>query len=291
MTTPLFRGLITGYPGAGKTSSLASIANAGFKLRILDFDGNPESVIQYTKPELRGNIDVISFEDKLAMLGGFIGVAGIPNAFPAAFKALDDWRYEDADGEADKTGKKWISLGSSRDWGSDTVVVLDGLTGLSSAAMAHARAILNKTPLNTTRACWGLAAANVEAFISRLTSMQNKHHVVVISHLKIIGPEGEQDGDSDFTKELKEAKAGIIPTRLFPSAIGRQLPQNVAGHFPVVIAAEAKAYGGKVRRVLVASARPDQDTKLPIADLDKLGDLPIETGLWDIFQALGVKAP
>lgn len=283
MATPLFRGLITGYPGAGKTSSLAALANAGFKLRVLDFDGNPESLAQYTRPEFYGNVDVQSFEDKLTLQGPIIGVAGMPTAFPNAWKAMDSWKY--------KRGDKEIDLGSSKEWGPDTIVVLDGLTGLSTAAMAYARAAMNKTILNTTRAVWGVAAANVESFISRLTSMQNRHHVIVISHLKIIGPEGIADGDDDFTKSLKEAKADIIPTRLFPSAVGRQLPQQVAGHFPVVIAAEAKTYGNKVRRVLLADAQPNQDTKLPIQELEKLGALPIETGLLTIFDALGVKRP
>jgi len=283
MTTPLFKGLITGYPGAGKTSSLASLANAGFKLRYMNFDGNYESMLQYTKPEFRHNIDILNFEDKLTLQGPIIGVAGMPTAFANAFKALDNWKY--------KEGEQEYNLGSSKDWGADTIVVLDGLTGLSDSAMAYARAALNKTILNTTRAVYGVASANVGAFLSRLTSTQNTHHVIVISHLKIIGPEGAADGDDDFAKSLKEAKADIIPTRLFPSAVGRQLPQQVAGHFPVVIAAEAKTYGNKVRRVLLADAQPNQDTKLPIQDLEKLGALPIETGLLTIFDALGVKRP
>lgn len=291
MQTPLFRGLITGYPGAGKTSCLAAIANQGFKLRILDFDGNPESLIQYTLPEFRHNIDILSFEDPLSLQGSYIGVKGLPTAFPNAFKALDHWRYEDPEGVPDEKGKKWTDLGSSRDWGADTVVVLDGTTGLGAAAMAHARACLNKTPLNTTRSVWGLASANQEAFLSRLTSMHNHHHVVVIAHLKIIGPEGFNDGDDDLTKQIKEAKADLVPTRLFPTAVGRQLPQAIAGHFPIVISAKVQARGNKVRRVLTAEASEDQDTKLPVADLDSLGALPIDTGLWTIFEALGIKAP
>jgi hypothetical protein len=291
--SPLFRGLIAGYPGAGKTGALAALVNAGFKLRIIDFDGNPESVIQYTKPELRANIDYISFEDKLSLQGAVIAPVGMPTAFPNAWRALDDWKYPDPNGEVvDKAGGRWTSLGASKDWGSDTIVVLDGITGISSASMAYARAAMNKTVMNTTRAVWGVAANNVEQFLSRCTSMYNKHHFIAIAHLKPIGPEGEQDGDSDFTKQLKEEKAALIPTKLFPTAVGRQLPQHIAGHFPIVIAAEVKSIGnGKVKRTLSALAREDQTTKLPVADLAGLGEQPIDTGLLAIFDALGVKRP
>jgi len=291
MQIPLCRSLIAGYPGAGKTSCLAALANAGYKLRVINFDGNPESLIHYTRPEMRHNIDILSFEDPLTWQGSYIGVKGLPTAFPNAFRAMDQWKYEDPDGTPDDKGKTWTDLGKSSDWREDTVVVLDGTTGLGAAAMAHARACLNKTPLNTTRSVWGLASANQENFLARLTSMDNKFHVVVIAHLKIIGPEGFNDGDDELTKTLKEAKADLVPTRLFPSAVGRQLPQAIAGHFPVVIACEAQARGSRVERVLVATARADQDTKLPVANLETLGRLPIETGLLTIFEALGCKAP
>jgi len=290
---PLVRALIAGYPGAGKTGALASLANAGFKLRILDFDGNPESVAQYTLPEFRKNIDVIVCEDKFTLQGHTASVQGAPTAFPNAWKALDLWKYEDAENGVldEKLGKKYTNLGSSKDWGSDTIVVLDGTTGMASAAMDYARFGMNKTMMNTTRAVWGVASANMEAFLKRCTSMHNKHHFICIAHLTAIGPEGEADGDSDLMKQLKAEKAEIIPTRLYASGVGRKLPQQIAGHFPIAITAEIRTRGAKSTRILTAQAREDQTTKLPIADVTGLGDLTVEDGMLKIFDKLGVPRP
>lgn len=288
----VFRGLIAGYPGAGKTGCLASLANAGFKLRVIDFDGNPESLIQYTLPEFRKNIDVLSFEDKMSLQGAVIAPVGMPTAFANAWRALDRWRYEDESGDLDeKTGKRYVDLGASKDWGPDTIVVLDGTTGMGSAAMDYSRAAMNKTALTQTRQVWGVAANNMEAFLKRGTSMNNRHHFIAISHVKAIGPEGEADNDSDFMKELKKEKAALIDTKLFPTGIGRQLPQTIAGHFPVCITAETKLKANKVQRILSVAAREDITTKLPVVDVSGLGDLPGDTGMLTIFDKLGIKRP
>ncbi len=288
---PRVRALIAGYPGAGKTGSLACLANAGFKLRVLNFGGQPESLAQYAIPG--ADVDVISLEDKYVLTGAVATVSGMPSAFANAWKMLDRWRYEDDErGTLDeKTGKKYVDLGASKDWGPDTIVVLDGTTGMASAAMDYARAAMNKTPLNQTRQVWGVASNNMEAFIKRAGSMNNKHHFICIAHVKPIGPEAEADGDSDFMKQLKREKAELIDTKLFPTGVGRQLPQTIAGNFPICITAEVRTRGMKSQRILSAVAREDMTTKLPVLDITGCDALPVETGMLTIFEKLGVKKP
>lgn len=282
--SPSVRMLLTGYPGAGKTGALASLANAGLKLRILDFDGNPESLIQYTKREFLKNIDVASLEDSIGAQGAFLGVKGLPQAFMRALKLLDHWTYTDPDGEV-------VDLGKSSTWGPDTVVVVDGMTGLSQACFAHAQAVSNKTPLNTTQAVWGLAIHNQLQFIKRLTAAGNAHHVVMISHLKMVGPK-MIDGDGDVNKEVKQAAQDLIPTRLYPTALGQQLPQTISGEFPVVAHLGVQHKGGnKMVRAFQLVPTPEMDIKLPVKDLAALAGVGVETGLWEIFKALGVKSP
>lgn len=275
------RMLLTGYPGAGKTGSIAALANAGFKIRLLDFDGNPESLLQYTKPQFLQNIDILSFEDPLGDTGGTMGVKGIPKAFVNAVKAMDNWKYEE-------NGKE-ISLGASRDWGQDTIVVLDGLTGLGKACMRRAMAMTNKTPLNMTQQTWGIAIQEQESFIERLTAAGNRHHVVVISHLAMIGPKSDSSADSQLTKDIKEAQAELVPTRLYPSALGWKLPQSIAQHFPVCVTIGVEAKSKTVKRSFYVEPRPDMDLKLPTSKT--ITDLGVENGILGIFSALGHPKP
>lgn len=278
--SPAARIMIVGYPGTGKTGGLAALANAGYKLRILDFDGNLEPLIQFTDPDKLENIDILSFQDKLRSGQKFVEVAGLPTSFGDAFKAMDRWKYTDEDGEE-------IDLGQSKDWGADTVVVLDSLTAMGIAAKRRAMAMLNKTPLNTTQQCWGLAMQDQEAFIEKLTSPANRFHVIVTAHLKMIGPKDITAGDDALTKELKEKAAEVVKTRLFPSALGVALPPMIGGHFPTLILAETEFKAGKDRRVLRTKPRPELDLKVPAPNIP--ATLPLEDGLLQIFEALHIK--
>ena len=275
------RMLLTGYPGAGKTGALASLVNAGYKLRIIDFDGNPESMIQYSDRAKLANVDIVSLEDKVGDAGDHIGIKGLPTAFIRGIKLMDSWKYKDGDEE--------IDLGKSSTWGNDTIVVLDGLTGLGDAAMARAMAMLNKSPTKMSQQCWGLAMSEQEAFIKKLTGADVPHHVIVISHLKIVGPKTEQSGDTDLMKEVKAAQGEIIPTRLYPSALGWALPQQIAKHFPVVVNIRVAYKGKSAVRRFDTYAREEMDIKMPTKV--ELGDLTVEDGLAKIFVALGHKPP
>lgn len=290
---PLFRGLIMGYPGSGKTGCLAALANAGYKVRLLDLDGNPESLLQYTLPEFLPNIDIVNLEDKIVDKGAYAGPEGMPMAYTKALRMLDRWRYEDPDGtELDaKTGKRYTDLGRSSDWGPDTVVVVDGVTGLSDAALWRARAATGKTPMNMTQAVWGAAANDVLNFTRRFTASTNKHHSIMISHVKIVGPKVEQATDSELAKTVKAESAELIPTKLQPTAVGWQLPQYFCGEFPITLVCEQVAKGKTVYRRIKFEPRPDMDLKLPVKDPESLKDLSLRDGLLRIFQALGSQPP
>lgn len=271
------RTLIVGYPGSAKTGGLAPLANAGFKLRILDFDGNYKSLLQYTHKDKLKNIDIVTLEDKLRHNGRFMEPVGQPHAFTDALALMDHWKYPNADGTI-------TDLGHSKDWTDDTIVVLDGITSMGDASMNRARSVLNKTPLNQTQQLWGFAQTEQMNFLKKLTSTHNRHHVIVLSHLVMIGPKDIEKDDSDMTKELKEKMANLIPTRLYPSALGKALPPLVAAEFPTVLLFETDYPGGKPTRRIKTQPRQELDLKLPA--LDVADKLPIEDGMLQIFKAL-----
>ena len=77
--------MLLGFPGSGKTGSLAPLANAGFKLRILDFDGNLDPMLRRLTPQgpivsislsLYRGISPLVFHDSINRIKGFAKSSG-----------------------------------------------------------------------------------------------------------------------------------------------------------------------------------------------------------------------
>lgn len=276
------RAMLVGDPGTGKTGALAPLVDAGFKLRILDYDGNLEPLFKFVKDkEKLANVDFLHFEDPMRLMGQFMAPAGIPTAFTDGVRALDHWKYKDGDKE--------IDLGASKDWGPDTIVVLDSLTKMGDAAMRRAMKLLNKTPVNTTKQTWGLAMAEQAYFIERLTSNTNRHHVIVLAHLRMISPKGIEKGDDETVKTIKERVIDMIDTKFFPRALGYELPQTIGGEFPTLLKMQiVHKPGNKVFRKLITVPQEHLDIKVPTPDLPP--ELDISDGMLKVFSALSPNA-
>jgi hypothetical protein len=270
------RMLLMGYPGAGKTGSLVSLINAGFKLRVLDFDGNFRPITLFSDEKRLENVDILPLYDRRKLGAEVIEPAGTPTAYASACKALMKWTYKDGDVDVD--------LGASREWGPDTVVVIDSLTSMGEACMARALHMANRTSRSTRDADWGVAIAFQRNFLQLLLDPSNRFHVICLAHLKLIGPKETRKGDDDTTIKIKEQLADEIPVRLYPSALGRGFPTEVAGLFDTALLVERKIVGGKSKRVITTNVGREIDVKIPSLKLDK--ELPIEDGLIQIFKAL-----
>lgn len=270
--------LTVGYPGAGKTGALCSLVNAGLKLRILAFDmaANFQPLFQYCDKDKLGNVDIVFLEDKLRNGPKFIETVGIPTAFADGLKMMDRWKY--------KEGEVEVDLGQSKDWGPDVVVVLDSLTAMGEAAKRRAMAMLNKTPLNSTQQMWGLAMQDQFNFLVKLLSSTNRFHVIVTAHLKTVGPKDIMPSDDQANKEIKERMVELVPTRLYPSALGQQLPPQIGALFSTVLLAEVKyGPGTKVERVLRSVLDNSIDLKMPALGLP--ATLPQSDGLLQVLTA------
>lgn len=271
--------LIMGPPGGGKTGSLACLIDAGYKLRVLDFDGNFQPVLQYVKDKTKlSNVDVLTLEDKLHLGPEMIEPKGIPTAYATAAKALKQWKYTEADGAE-------VDLGPSTEWGGDTIVVLDSLTALGDASKRRALSIANRSLKDMRDKDWGTAMAMQENMLDMLRSKHNKFHLIVLSHLRVISPREVRQGDDQITKEVKEQVADLIPTRIHPSALGRELPPRIAGKFDTVMLCERQVKpGGKSERVLRVNVGEEMDVKMPSDKVPPV--LPQDTGLLTVFNAL-----
>lgn len=277
------RMLIVGYPGGGKTSALAALANAGFKLRIIMFDklANAAPLFAYTDKDKLSNIDIVAFEDKMRSTPNGMEPVGVPRAFSDALALMERWKYKNPDGTE-------TDLGKPSEWGMDTVVAVDTLTTMGEAAKRAAMVMNNKTPKNMTQAVWGMGQNMQLEFIKRVNANSNGFHSIVNAHLVMIGPKDIADSDNPVTKELKEKAAGLIPTKLFPSALGKALPPLIGGEFATIIQAKQKFKNGRdVGRVLTKVSGEELDLKLPVNEQANFpSEVDVSDGLLQIFRAL-----
>lgn len=269
------RGMIAGYPGTAKTGSLACLANAGYKLGILDFDNNPDPLIEYVLPEFRENVSIITLEDRVRNSERRMEVTGEPTAFRKAMRALDKWD----DGE----GCQW---GPVADWDNSYVLVWDSLTSGGQAAFNRVLHVNNRNATNTRDSDWGAAMKDEDFAMEKLTSNEFSCNVIVLAHLKMIGPKIERYGkdDSDDIKAAKDAisleNSTAVRTKLYPSALGRALPQEIVKHFPYYLMTDTDASG---RRFIRTQPFEDMPLKCPVKGISK--ELSIEDGLLKIFEA------
>ena len=79
--------LLVGDRGAGKTSALASLANAGYNLRILDFDDGLSILPEFLDDNAVKNVSYITLRDGL----------GQANAFRKGVQMITNWKDGDED--------------------------------------------------------------------------------------------------------------------------------------------------------------------------------------------------
>jgi hypothetical protein len=279
-----FRGIIVGYPGGGKTGAIAALANVGYKIRVLDYEGNFRPLLAFTKPEFRKNIDVVTFQDKLANSPdkSYVAPVGIPSAFNRSLEMMMHWKYKNPDGTE-------TDLGKPADWGMDTVIVLDSITGQGEAAFRRAQVMANKTPSNTTQAVWGGAVADQLGMLQIMGAFDKRYHLIALAHLTMIGPQDIDKKDDDLTKEIKRDIAELLPTRLYPKAVTKAFSQTIAKEFPTMLLAEQRERAGKVQRILKTTVGAELDLKFPVANAP--AEVPVETGLATLFALMGYKPP
>lgn len=276
------KALLMGEPGTGKTGAGCALANAGYKLRVINLDAeNGENLYYfYTRPEALGNIDVVTLRDDERCGVERVQTAGPPQAFRLAMQMLDHWKYTDP-----RTGEQ-VDYGPAASWGADTVLIIDNLSRLGEAAFNRVLFTNNRMGSGKQKADWGHAMDEVAGALRIMTSKKLKCNVLVIAHTKWVGPPQPDDQKSqDKNPELaqwKEQVQEIIPWRLLPSALGQQLPKDVPGYFPLVFHFDKETINKKVRRFMSVAVQEEAPIKCYLPGLPE--KMPIESGLLDVFK-------
>ncbi len=259
--------LLIGDSGTGKTGALMSLAKAGYNLRIMDFDSGVdilESLARKEKPEVAERIIYETFTDKMKGVSGKILPVGIPQAFSNALNMLNQWKVKDPGG---------YDLGPVDTWGTDDILIIDSLTHMCNAAFRHTRALNNRLATAPHQADYGVAQESIENLLALLYSTSIKCNVIVISHVTYLGGE---EGEAQ-------------PLRGLPMSLGKALSPKIGGYFNTICLAKVVGTGASAKRRLLT--QPDGLIQLKnAAPLDLARELPLETGLAEVFRVLKLQS-
>jgi AAA domain len=245
--------LALGDAKSGKTGSLVSLVQAGYSLRILNFDDLLDILankINELCPEKLNSVHFITLKDPVRATATGVGLRGKPSAWINAIKLLDHWK----DGDVD--------LGVPAEWGGDCILVVDSLSRLCDAAYDFHEAIIprGKGGDYDGRAVYGNAQDDVERLIGMLTSKSFGTNVIIICHGTYMDlPDGT--------------------TKIFPQGVGKKLSPKIPTYFPNYVRYINR--NGNRTISLKSDALIDLSSTKPIAE-----SLPIETGLATIFETL-----
>lgn len=260
--------LILGDSGAGKTGALFALLEAGYNLRILDFDKGADVlknlIKQSSKPQLMNQVDVEVVTDGTRLVKGRM----IPGA-TAWTKAL-------------KTLEDWPGLGNIGSWGSKDILVLDSLTFAGRAAV---RFVLNLNGRITDLPQFQdylTAQTMVDQLLATLYSDDVKCNVIVISHVKEIAKTRTEVDSKGRQIQVEEegTRKGYAET-----GTGRALSPTVGRYFNSVLLVDIEGSGPATRRVIRTVPHTNIGLKNSAPGLVR-PSYPLATGLADYFKAV-----
>lgn len=261
----LVRLLGLGDPGTGKTGSLPDLINnmAQFGIErviIQDWDDGLDILLPHIKPEFQDKVYYETLRDELKPTQKGVDYRDA-TAFTRGMALMNNWKTKD------------YELGQAISWGKETLFVCDTLTGLGDACMAYASVKLGHGDDRWKGT--GAAMDKQGPYIQMLVTL--KCHIIVYSHIRFMGGGGRTTVvDKHGQAAIKEVDSNLDGTG-YPSALGRQLPTQIARHFNTVL--EWKLVG-KNRRIRTV---PEDkiNIKLPF---NLKEELPQDTGLTEVFS-------
>ena len=196
--------------GMGKTSALASLANAGYRLAIIDMDNGVDVLKGLLKPEAYDRV----FYKTLS--------PHEPASWDVAESLTRTWKTDTED------------LGPISKFTDNDVLVIDSLSFLGSAAMAKAKSLASIDPkaVGFNQAVWGVAQNLLEFLVARLTSIHTPCNIIMTTHLQVV--EDEATGSK----------------KVYPASVGKALPAKMNRYFNNVWRIDAKPNGDRVIRTV-----------------------------------------
>ena len=218
--------LLLGDSGAGKTGSLASLAEAGWNLHINDFDNGLDILRNVLTPAAQARVFYESIQDSREKRGVNVLGAGnqiigrtermvpVGDAWPRFLSLLDKWPA---------TGESVYKLGPK------DVLVNDSLTFMSKAALNFILKVNNRHKLNEYD--YGDAQTMLEDIFATLYDHDLKCNVILIAHI-------------DYQPDGRGVLQGM------PAAPGKKLSPKIGRYFNSVLRVKTI---GKERQITTTS--------------------------------------
>jgi len=221
--------LLCAESGAGKTGALASLAAAGFNLRLLDLDNNSRVLVSllsdsespYVKanPKVGERLEsIIGFSEPRKSAGGKLTISKA-EVWSRACAQIESWK----DGERD--------FKSIVDWTTQDVLVVDSFTRLGESAMRFVQAINGRLNQHPWQSDYGEAQNLLKAFLEILASPEVKCNVVLNCHIHSV-----EDAD------------GV--DRDYPKAPGKALAKDIATYFGSLLFVTKSGSGANLKRII-----------------------------------------
>lgn len=175
--------LLLGDSGSGKTGSLASLANAGYQLRIIDLDNGLDSLKNYLmdpktpyKKDAWKNIRFKTITEETVSLSSNPSAVRRATAWQRFVETLNDWKEPDG-----------TSLGNVGNWTTNDILVIDSLSFLGKACFNHAA--LQNAGSKDGRMAYFHAQNYIEHALERLYGDDVKCNVIITAHILYVGDE------------------------------------------------------------------------------------------------------
>lgn len=250
--------LLVGDSGSGKTGALASLASAGYNVRIADLDNGVDVLRDLLTSgryaaDAAKRVHFVTITDPLKNSGGRL-IPSKASVWQRLTSLLGDWK-DPAEASA--------NFGPVTTWTPQDVLVIDSLTLASDAALAYILSLNGRLGSQPHQSDWGLAQTLVESLLKMLYDESVKCNVVINCHVKPIGGDNEAQ-------------------RFYPNTLGQALPPKVGRYFNTILLAQTSGRGTGVSRKIFTQSQGTVELKTT-APTRMPQSFPLETGLADYF--------
>lgn len=271
--------LCIGDTGTAKTGALASLAAAGYNVRILDLDNGVDVLLNLLKSpkspypkEAIDNVKYVTIREPMRNVAGKIQPRQAI-LWQNAMKQLAEWKDTDEDG-------KEINLGPVTTWGGKDILVIDTLSALSRGAWNFTLAINGK--LNSDVSGFesmrmvGYTQKLIEDFLDLIADSSIKCNVIVNSHVTYVRDPGQPKPQNETDHD---------PIHGYPSAIGKSLSPRIPRVFNSVLLFRVEGLGDYAKRYIYTNTQGIIATKSS-APLNVEKRYNVEDGLAKYFAAV-----
>lgn len=251
--------LFIGDSGAGKTGALASLAKAGYNLRIIDLDNGLDVLANLLKDpagpygkDALARVAFATVTDPMKNINGKM-VPAKATVWQRVVELLDKGKFSAEE-----------NFGPLSTWTDKDVLVIDSLTFLSNAALNFVLAMNARLGGQVQQSDWYSGQQLIEGLLQMLYDEGIKCNIVICAHITYIDGGGGID-------------------RGYPSSLGKALPPKLGRYFNSTLMAKTVGQGASVKRTIHTTTNGMVELKNS-APTKVQPSYPLETGLADYFR-------